>query len=215
MIRPKPKLLFFDVGETLVSEERDLAAWAAWLGVPASTFFSVLGAVIEARLHHEEVFRRLRPGIDLAAAREERRQAGVPPGFIMDDLYPDTLPALRWAKTAGFRLGFAGNHSQRTEEFVRTLGLSPDIVGSSQRWGVAKPDPAFFRRIIDEAGLAPHEIVYIGDRIDNDVLPALALGMNAIFVERGPWAIIQSRWPEARQVAQRIRTLSELPKILG
>jgi FMN phosphatase YigB (HAD superfamily) len=214
VIRAKPKLLFFDVGETLVSEERDLAAWAAWFGVPASTFFSVLGAVIEARQHHEEVFRRLRPGIDLAAAREERRRAGVPPGFIMDDLYPDTLPALRWAQTAGFRLGFAGNHSQRTEEFVRALGLSPAIVGSSQRWGVAKPDPAFFRRIIDEAGLAPHEIVYIGDRIDNDVLPALRLGMGAIFVERGPWGTIQSRWPEAREAPVTIRTLAELPDVL-
>jgi FMN phosphatase YigB (HAD superfamily) len=215
MIRPKPKLLFFDVGETLVSEERDLAAWAAWLGVPASTFFAVLGAIIEARQHHEEVFRWLRPGIDLAAAREERRQAGVPPGFIMDDLYPDTLPVLRWAQTAGFRLGFAGNHSQLTEEFVRTLGLSPAIVGSSQRWGVAKPDPAFFQRIIDEAGLTPHEIVYIGDRIDNDILPALRIGMGAIFVERGPWGTIQSRWPEARDVHVKIRSLSELPTVLS
>jgi FMN phosphatase YigB (HAD superfamily) len=80
---------------------------------------------------------------------------------------------------------------------------------------VAKPDSRFFQRIIAEAGLEPGEIVYIGDRIDNDVLPALRMGLRAVFVERGPWGVVQAGWPEAAQVRARIRTLSELPQVLS
>ena len=73
----------------------------------------------------------------------------------------------------------------------------------------------FFETIIRVSGLDPHDIAYIGDRIDNDILPALALGMQAIHVERGPWGVIQARWPEAERVRLRIETLSDLKGVLG
>jgi HAD superfamily hydrolase (TIGR01549 family) len=211
----RPRLLFFDVGETLVSEERMWGAWADWLKIPRLTFFAALGAVIAGRRHHEEVFAMLRPGIDLTAERAARGRAGEPLGFLASDLYPDTVAVLRRAKEAGFRLGFAGNHSQRTEAFVHAIGIEPDIVGSSERWGVAKPDLRFFQTIIDLSGLDPGEIVYVGDRIDNDVLPALRAGLQAVFIERGPWGVIQARWPEAATVPMKIRTLGELPGLFG
>jgi HAD superfamily hydrolase (TIGR01549 family) len=211
----RPKLLFFDVGETLVSEERLWGEWADWLGVPRSTFFAALGAVIEARRHHEDVFELVRPGIDLEAERQARARAGVPRGFVESDLYPDTAPTLLRAQEQGFRLGFAGNHSQRTEDFVRSIGVDAQIVGSFGRWGVSKPDPRFFQTIIELSGLPPDEIVYIGDRIDNDVLPALCLGLQAVFVERGPWGVVQARWPEAAAIPMRVRTLGEIPALLG
>jgi FMN phosphatase YigB (HAD superfamily) len=89
-----------------------------------------------------------------------------------------------------------------------------DVVGSSERWGVAKPDPAFFQRLIAEAGCAPDEILYVGDRVDNDVLPALAAGLQAIHLARGPWGVVQARWPEAAGL-RRIRLLAELPAMLA
>jgi FMN phosphatase YigB (HAD superfamily) len=206
-------MLFFDVGETLASEERWLGSWADWLGVPRSAFFAALGALIEARRPHQELFTLLRPGIDMAAEREKRSARGVSDHFTAADLYPDALPALRWAKAAGHRIGIAGNNTANTEAFARGLGLA-DVVGSSQRWGVAKPDPAFFQRLIAEAGGTPGEIVYIGDRVDNDVLPALAAGLTAIHIARGPWGVVQAGWPEA-QGLPRIRSLAELPAMLA
>lgn len=133
-------MLFFDVGETLASEERWLGSWADWLQVSRATFFAALGALIEARRPHQEVFALFRPGIDLEAEREKRRALGIEDHFIADDLYPDALPTLRWAKEAGHRIGIAGNNTANTEAFARGLGLA-DVVGSSQRWGAAKPDP--------------------------------------------------------------------------
>ena len=54
-----------------------------------------------------------------------------------------------------------------------------DVLGSSERWGVEKPTAEFFARIVAEAGAAPEKIAYVGDRVDNDVEPALAAGMVA------------------------------------
>jgi HAD superfamily hydrolase (TIGR01549 family) len=206
-------MLFFDVGETLASEERWLSSWADWLEVPKPAFFAALGALIEARRSHQELFTLLRPGIDMTAEREKRRARGISDHFIAADVYPDALPALQWAKQAGHRIGIAGNNSASTEAFTRGLGLA-DVVGSSERWGVTKPDPAFFQRLIAEAGCAPGEIVYIGDRVDNDVLPARAAGLTAIHIARGPWGVVQARWPEA-QGLPRIHSLAELPAMLA
>jgi FMN phosphatase YigB (HAD superfamily) len=206
-------MLFFDVGETLASEERWLGSWADWLSVPRPAFFAALGALIEARRPHQEVFSLFRPGIDVAVERDKRSRLGISDHFIGDDLYPDALPTLQWAKEAGHRIGISGNNSARTEEFAHSLGLA-DVVGSAERWGVDKPDPAFFRRLIAEAGCAPGEIVHIGDRVDNDVLPALKAGLQAIHIARGPWGVVQARWPEA-QGLRRIRSLAELPAMLA
>ncbi|MBJ6124634.1 HAD family hydrolase [Microvirga splendida] len=211
----RPKMLVFDVGETLVSEERFWTSWAEWLGMPAGTFFAALGAVIERRGDYREVFSDARPGIDLVREREKKAEAGLPPGFLASDLFPDTIPTLQWARAQGYRLGFAGNHSRATEEFLKGLGVEADVIGSAERWGVAKPDPRFFEIIVELSGFDPKGIVYVGDRIDNDVLPAQALGMQAIHVERGPWGVIQARWPEASSVRLKIKTLSDLKAVLG
>ena len=206
-------MLVFDVGETLASEERWLSSWADWLGVPRGTFFAALGSLIEARRPHQDAFRLFRPDIDLERERQARRAAGVIDHLTHDDLYPDALPTLAWARAAGYGVGIAGNTGIETERFIRSLDMA-DFVGSAASWKVAKPDPVFFHRVIAEAGCRPAEITYIGDIIDNDVLPALSVGMQAIHIARGPWGVVQARWPEA-QGLRRVRSLSELPALLG
>ena len=86
-----------------------------------------------------------------------------------------------------------------------------DVIGSSERWGVAKPEPAFFARIRDELDLSTGAIAYVGDRVDNDVRPALAAGMVAVHIRRGPWGHLHEPPPEAI----RIRSLADLPEALG
>ncbi|HEX5588732.1 MAG TPA: HAD family hydrolase, partial [Candidatus Limnocylindrales bacterium] len=79
----------------------------------------------------------------------------------------------------------------------------------------AKPDPAFFTRVAEALGLDPSEIAYVGDRIDNDVRPAAAAGMRAIFVRRGPWAVLQELESGPPTVAAAvIESLLELPEVL-
>jgi len=52
----------FDVGETLVSEDRAWLAWATWLGVPPSVLFACLGATIARREDHRRAFELLDDG---------------------------------------------------------------------------------------------------------------------------------------------------------
>ena len=196
----------FDAGETLVDESRVWCAWADRLDVPAHVLFAVLGAAIERGGHHRGIFEVLRPGFDW-------RAAGVDGAFEARDLYPDAAPCLHALKRRGLRIGVAGN---QPEGFERALqGLPVDFVACSARWNVEKPSPLFFRKLAEEAQSAPDDMVYVGDRLDNDVLPALDAGMIAVFIRRGPWGYLQARRPEAARAHIRIEKLTELPDALG
>ena len=108
-------------------------------------------------------------------------------------------------------IGLAGNQPERAEEAMRAFDAPIDLVASSQRWGVEKPSLAFFERIVTELALPPTEIAYVGDRLDNDVLPAKRAGMLAVFIRRGPWGHIHASWPEAADADLQITSLRELP----
>ncbi|HKQ17730.1 MAG TPA: HAD family hydrolase, partial [Solirubrobacterales bacterium] len=82
-------------------------------------------------------------------------------------------------------------------------------------WGLHKPDPAFFSRVAAELGLPPEEIAYVGDRVDNDVRPAKAAGMLAVFVRRGPWGWIQAGREDPPEADLVVASLAELPERLG
>lgn len=209
------RAVVFDVGETLVDETRPWGAWADWLGVPRLTFFAVLGGMIARGEEHPRAAEVLRPGLDLRAEAARRRAEHGTPWVHADDLYPDAVPAIRALREAGYRVGVAGNQPLETEQVIRDLGVPLDLVATSAGLGVAKPDPAFFTRVAEALGLDPSEIAYVGDRIDNDVRPAAAAGMRAIFVRRGPWAVLQEleAGPPAEAAAV-IESLLELPEVL-
>ena len=187
----------FDVGYTLLDEDRAWKETAARLGCPDSVFFALLGAVIERRGHHRDVFRLL--GHDQLD----------PVPFAPQDFYEDAIPCLRSMKDLGLVVGIAGNFSAEIESF---LGRETDVdfVASSERWGVEKPSHEFFDRIVSEVGFPPGEIRYVGDRLDNDVVPATSAGMAAHFVVRGPWAFVQKDWPEAQLATSRSDDLASL-----
>jgi FMN phosphatase YigB (HAD superfamily) len=199
----------FDVGETLVNEARLWRLWADSLGVSDHVLFAILGASIERGDHHRSLFEVLRPGMDVEAARRERRQAGVPDVFDAGDFYPDALPCLWQLRGRGLRIGIAGNQPAGMEDVCRHLPV--DFVASSERWGVEKPSPRFFERIVEAAGAPAASIAYVGDRLDNDILPARAAGMFTVFIRRGPWGFLHAMRPEAAQAHLRIDSLAELP----
>jgi HAD superfamily hydrolase (TIGR01549 family) len=204
-----------DVGETLIDETRPWSWWADRLGVPRLTFFTVLGAVLARGGQYAEVFQVFRPGFDLYAELQAAREdAGYEPVRVAD-LYPDAEPCLRELLAAGYRVAVAANQPATTEAVVRALDLPLDLVASSESWGVAKPDDAFFRRIVDELGLPAGRIAYVGDRLDNDIRPAARAGMVAVFIRRGPWAWIVGGDGNPPEAALTIDTLDELPAALA
>ena len=205
----------FDVGETLIDETRTWSEWADWLGIPRLTFLAVCGAVIERGGDHREPFEIFRPGLDLAEEVAKREAAGVPDRLTADDLYPDAADCLRALRDAGYGIGVVGNQPARAGAALADLGLPLDLLATSSAWGIHKPDPRFFARIASELDLPPSEIAYVGDRIDNDVRPAAAAGMRAIFIRRGPWAWIQAPHANPPEATLSISSLAELPAALA
>jgi FMN hydrolase / 5-amino-6-(5-phospho-D-ribitylamino)uracil phosphatase len=205
------RAVVFDVGETLFSEERAWAAWADWLGVRPWTLAAALGGVIERRGDHRTAFEVVRPGFDLAAEQAARAEAGVPDDPVgLYELYDDARPCLERLRAAGLRVGVAANQPAAAAPLVRDLLEPGELVGISDVWEISKPDPRFFARIVAELGLPAGEIAYVGDRVDNDVMPALTAGMVAVHVRRGPWGVVQAGWPEAIRARIRAEDLHEV-----
>ncbi len=59
------------------------------------------------------------------------------------------------------------------------------------------------------------EIAYVGDRLDNDVLPARQAGPFAVFLIRGPWGFVHAQRPEASQANAKITGLKDLVAVLA
>jgi HAD superfamily hydrolase (TIGR01549 family) len=210
------RAVVFDVGETLVDETRAWSAWADWLGIPRLTFLAVCGAVIAGgELDHRAPLRIFKPGLDIADEMRKREAAGVGDRITAEDLYPDAVDCLRAVHDAGYRIGVVGNQPARAEAALSGLGLPLDLLASSGGWGVEKPDPRFFERIVAELDLPAADIAYVGDRLDNDIRPAAAAGLQAIFIRRGPWGWIQQPSGEPPEAALTVNSLAELPEALG
>ena len=139
----------FDVGECLVDETREYGTWADWLGVPRHVFSAVFGAVIARGLDYRETFQVFQPGFDLDKARQQRADEGKPEWFGEDDLYPDVRPALARLRDDGLWVGIAGNQTSPRGRHPAEPGLPADMIATSDDWGAAKPDPGFFRRMIE------------------------------------------------------------------
>lgn len=176
-----------DIGETLVDETRVWATWAEVLGVTPLTLMGAIGASIAAGGSFGEALDRF---TDDWRTRHATFDAAFG-GFRATDLYPDALPALAAFADAGLRVAVIGNQPSRRTAELRALGVAPDVMVMSDELGHAKPDPAFFAAALEAmGGPAPQDVTYVGDRIDNDVVPARAAGLRTIHLRRGPWGIL-------------------------
>jgi FMN phosphatase YigB (HAD superfamily) len=187
--------IVFDVGETLIDETALWLHAAELTGVPPFTLMGVLGGLAARGEPHTRVWQIL--GV------ERPTSAWAPAAF-----YPDALACLARLRELGFITGAVGNTPVEAEAMLRP---HVDFVGSSARWGVNKPAPEFFTRVAAEAGVASDRVAYVGDRVDNDIEPAIAAGVLAIHIRRGPWGHLHHPPPEALA----IRSLDELPAILS
>ena len=201
----------FDVGETLIDETRHWIEWAGFLGVPPLTLFTAIGVTMERGESLRRVFEIFRPDLDPSTARKVRAAEGWVYDFTAEDLYADAIPCLTALRDQGYKVLIAGNQPVEAESALLRLNVPADLIASSAGWGVSKPDPKFFEKVAEAAGEPPEAIAYVGDRLDNDVLPSLAAGMKAVFVRRGPWGWMHAEKPEIARAHLRLESLMDLP----
>ena len=179
----------FDVGETLVDEERWWRRLCERAGLQPHVVWAALGVTIERGEEHDALWGHL--GLESPTGWWQE----IP--YSLDDLYPDAWECLERVGELGFRVGIVGNQTETLEAWARESALPADVISSSASLGVRKPDPAFFRKVAELMGQAAPDLAYVGDRVDNDVLPAAAAGLAAVHVRRGPWGRLQRTPPEA------------------
>ncbi|WP_086708184.1 HAD family hydrolase [Streptomyces antimycoticus] len=204
------RAVVFDVGETLIRDDRGWARWADWLKVPRHTVSALVGAVVAQGHDNADALRLIRPDIDIAAERAAMEAAGVGEELSEADLYPDVRPALAALREKGLRVVIAGNQAAHVGQLLRELDLPVDEIATSGEWGVAKPDPRFFARVLDLAGTPPDKTVYVGDHPANDIRPAKAAGLRVAHLRRGPWGHLWSGTAEAAGADWQIDSLHDL-----
>jgi HAD superfamily hydrolase (TIGR01549 family) len=196
-----------DVGETIIDETRVWSIWADMLGISRLTFMAGFGSVLARGGEHRDVFELFNVPDWRTAWPEHEAIYG---GFRADDLYPDTIPAIDELRRRGYRVAVIGNQpTSRTAE-LRRIGVDAEVMAMSAEMGAAKPSPQFFEHVLELIGSPrPSSVAYVGDRVDNDVLPSVMAGMRAVWIRRGPWGFIE-RLPDGVNPALIVTTLTEL-----
>ncbi|MCX5386424.1 HAD family hydrolase [Streptomyces sp. NBC_00083] len=208
--------IVLDTGETLVRDDRYWASWADWIGVPRHTLSVLVGAVVTQGRDPADALRILKPGMDVREAHLAREASGRGEYLDETDLYDDVRPALGALRKLGVRVVIAGNQSTRAGELLRGLDLPADLVVTSEEWGVAKPQPAFFERVLEVSEAGPHETVYVGSHPANDVFPAKAAGLRVAHLRRGPWGHWWAEDPEVVAAADwRVDSLTQLAALVA
>ena len=207
----------FDVGETLIDETRIWSRWADRLGVTRLTMLGVLGAMAALDRPHGDAFEIVRPGLDVAA--EIARWAAEDPdglreNFDADDLYADVRPCFAALRDARRRVVIAGNQPPQARAALDAMDLGVDTILISDELGAQKPAAEFFAAVVAATGVDAPRIAYVGDRLDNDVLPARHAGMRTVLLRRGPWGHLHAERPAAALADIVVGSLLELPGCL-
>ncbi|MCU0916540.1 MAG: HAD family hydrolase [Planctomycetes bacterium] len=100
----------------------------------------------------------------------------------------DLIQTLADLRRRGLKLGIVSNTFVCRASLARhlsALGLLEFFPTQlySYEFHVRKPSPEIFRIAADRIAEPPRNILFVGDRIDNDIRPALASGMRAVLKE--------------------------------
>ncbi|MFF2851542.1 HAD family hydrolase [Streptomyces sp. NPDC058001] len=208
--------IVLDVGETVIRDDRYWSGWADWLRIPRHTVSALVGAVVAQGRDHDDALRLISPDMDIASADRARNAAGRGEYLDETDLYPDVRPALGGLRERGVRVIVAGNRTARAGDLLRGLDLPADHVCTSGDWGVAKPSPEFFERLLDVCGTAPERTVHVGVHPAHDVFPAKAAGLRVAHLRRGPWGHLWADDPEVLAATDwQVGNLTQLASIIA
>ena len=129
--------------------------------------------------------------------------------------YPDTHSILAALIDKGYKLGIIANQKLGTAERLEFWGLHQyfDVIAASAEIGYAKPDKEIFEKAFELAGCTAVESIMVGDRLDNDIIPAKAIGMKTVWVKNGLAQYQSAEFGEGVADYQ-VNSLSEIPSIL-
>lgn len=206
------KVLFFDVGYTLVDES---TVWDRRCKEQAATEEAKRLGLTAADIYHEVEkasmagLPQFRTVIDKYHFKE-----AAPYRHELETLYEDATKVLK-TLAGRYELGVIANQSDGLEKRLEEFGIRQYLIYVVSSWDVQmmKPDVRIFEHALKLAKCQPEEACMIGDRIDNDVIPAKAIGMKTIWVKQG-FGGLQEALARENASDYEVDSLSELLRIL-
>lgn len=179
--------LYTHQGYFSLQESSQVTRLARHLGIPKGEAQALLSGAREARraagLPKTSMARHfLSLGIDMATIVRWREEEINPAEWLVANPQLDETLALLASR---FRLVLLTNNPKKVgAASLAALGIAARfeaVVGLDDTFE-SKPAPEPFRKACGALGLPPSSCVSIGDRLDVDIEPALALGMGGILV---------------------------------
>lgn len=172
--------LFFDVGSTLVNEEKPfLDRLHKIASVVNESFETVQDKVLRLYKEKKKGERVLieEYGIERPRWRTED-----------EELFPGAYKCLEQLSKQ-YKIGIIANQVPGTAARLEKHGVLKfiDIVIASAEEGLEKPDRRIFELALSRANCKPENAAMIGDRVDNDIIPAKKMGMKTVRVKQGMW----------------------------
>ena len=177
-----PSWLFFDIGSTLVDETKVYEGRFKYIAEKSGlSYDEVCESVFELFKQNKKGDKELMKHLGL-----------VVPDWKSEDevLYLDTKLVLQKlsCKSGGkYEIGIIANQNPGSKKRLESFGILEyiDLVVASAEEGCAKPDRTIFEIALSRAGVQASDSVMIGDRIDNDIIPANEIGMKTVWVKQG------------------------------
>ncbi len=198
--------LFFDIGSTLVNEEKVYEHLIRLLSQRVNLSCEEIAAMVLAAYQHN------RNGFADTAAKLGVIKPRWEPS--LEFLYEDAQAVLKKLHTK-YKIGIIANQEVGCKERLEKMGIAQyfDFTAYSAEEGVSKPDLKLFHIALSKCSCQPQNAIMIGDRIDNDILPAKSLGMHTVWVKQGYGQYWSIRRPEETPDAI-VQNLSALLEIL-
>ena len=109
--------------------------------------------------------------------------------FDAIQLYPGALDTLEEVRRRGLRTSLLTNgNAEAQRRSIERFGLEKyfDCIVIEGEFGVGKPDMRVFEHAMATCGVAPEDAWMVGDSLEADIAPALALGMHAVWIPDEP-----------------------------
>jgi putative hydrolase of the HAD superfamily len=186
----------------------DDAAYAAAERGAVETFAPSLYRAVIWRLTGGDAEKSQRVHDSMEAGSAKRKM------FELREGIADVLDGL---KGRGLKLGLAANQPARVLRMLEehAVGRYFESHGISGIVGYRKPDLRLFLHVCADLGVEPHECVMVGDRIDNDIVPAKTLGMRTVLLRTGRHIAQQPRSWDERPDVEAHSTAEMLPAIIS
>ena len=202
------KVVFFDVGYTFVNED---AVWEKRCHEQAETEEAKKLGLSADDIYHE---------IEIATVSRKPQFRTVINKFGFKEVAPyrteleimyDGVPAVIKTLAEKYELGIIANQLDGLKERLEAFGLLKYFKYIVSSWDVKvmKPDIRIFEYALDKANCKPQDACMIGDRLDNDILPAKSLGMKTVWIKQG-FGALQKPLSESEEPDYTINKLSEL-----